>query len=211
MRRWFMLLMGAAPLLLASCANVPSDFKFDPKKASGLVVGSISYETSFGKYVLAAQSEESGTGVAFSIGCAFWPCFETTDDPAYSKGETPKQRAGGFALELPAGKYRLTGWWVRRGDFLSRSATPFSIPFVVEQGHASYLGNLHFDGEWENVTLRDRASRDLPLLNERYAALRAAPLAHTIAPGVEISKLGGAYDTRLEYRPVPIYIPVRPR
>lgn len=58
----------------------------------------------------------------------------------------------------------------------------FEIPFVVERGKASYIGNLNFSPDWE-VALRDRATRDLPALRVKYKALETAPVAYTIAEG----------------------------
>lgn len=188
-----------------SCANVPTDFKFDPSKPKGLVIGSITYESGLGKFYLVATSPSSPRPVEFYFGCAVWPCVEPSDDPAFSATEVPKQRGGGFAVEVPEGTYRIVAWRVARGSIHSRSTTPINIEFAVERGKSSYIGNLHFDADWEDVKLRDRAQRDIPLLKGKYPVLNSATTAFTIAPGMEVGKLGGSFQTRVS---TPIFIPI---
>jgi hypothetical protein len=208
MRLLNLLLVSACTILLGSCANVPTNFKFDPAKPTGLVVGTISYESGLGKYFLIAMSQSAQAPVELGFGCPIWPCIEPADDPAFSKDELPKQRGGGFAVEIPEGVYRIVGWRVVQGAARSRSTSPINIDFRVERGRASYIGNLHFDGDWENVSLRDRSSRDLPLLQAKYDVLRTIPIAFTISPGAEITKLGGAYQRTMHIEG-PIFVPAR--
>jgi hypothetical protein len=60
----------------------------------------------------------------------------------------------------------------------------------------SYLGNLHFDPHWENVTLRDRASRDMPILINRVPKLASLEIAHTIRQAANLERLGNGYTSR---------------
>ena len=192
-------------VLAAACGNIPADYKFDPSKPKGVVIGSVSYESSMGKYSMYAASPALPGGVEFSFGCAT-PLFCTQfNDSDFSAKELPKQRGGGFAVEVPEGTYRIVGWHVVRGSHHSNSTRPINIEFTVERGKATYIGNLHFDADWEDVKLRDKAARDLPLLQSKYPVLKAAPTAFAIAPGVEIRKLGGGYQSRIDG---PIFIPV---
>jgi hypothetical protein len=185
--------------LLSSCANVSSDYTFDKNRATGLIVGSISYESGLGRYYLLISDATSSEPIQLGFGCKIVPClFESINDTDFSANETPKQRGGGFAVEVPAGRYRIVGWRVAQGYINSRSKAPIDLEFVVESGKASYVGNLHFDAGWKNVKLQDKASRDLPLLQKTYAVLQETPFAYTIAPGTEISKIGGAYRKSLE-------------
>ncbi len=193
--------------LLSSCANVSKNFMFDPNKATGLVVGSVSYESGFGKYYIVAKGQESTKLTEFGFGCPVFPCFEPANDSRFSAAENPKQRGGGFAVEVPEGRYRILGWRVRQGQMDSRSQEPINIDFTVERGKVSYLGNLHFDAHWEDVHLRDKASRDLPLLREDYPVLNTASFASTIAPNTDIGKLGGEYKRGIEG---PIFVPIVP-
>lgn len=203
-------LLRLLPLVtLAACANVSSDFKFDPSKPEGLVIGSISYESGLGRFFLVATSGTTAKPVEFAFGCALVPCLQPSDDPRFSRAEVPAQRGGGFAVVVPEGSYRISSWRVARGYMMSRSAKPIDIEFTVVRGRASYIGNLHFDADWENVTLRDKADRDLPLLRNEYPALQAAGLAFTIAPGTVVSRLGGQYQTDVELPRQPLFVPVR--
>jgi len=191
--------------LICSCANISNDFKFDPNKATGVVVGSISWESSLARIHLYAQADSGDKPIRLSFGCDLVPCLTPWNDAAFSASDDPKQRAGGYAVEVPEGKYRLVAWEVVRGHWRSTSKAPIDIEFSVERGKVSYIGNLHFDAEWDNVQLRDKASRDLPALKAAYSILRTAPLSYQIASGLVINKVGGEYQTRLKG---PIYIPV---
>jgi hypothetical protein len=203
------LLFCLLPLaLISSCANVSSDFKFDPTKPNGLVIGSISYESGLARFFLVATSTTTPNTVEFAFGCALVPCLQPSDDSHFSKGEMPAQRGGGFAVEIPEGSYRISSWRAARGYIISRSASPIGIEFTVARGKASYIGNLHFDADWENVTLRDKSRRDLPLLREQYPVLQSVELAFTIAPDAAVPRLGGIYQTGIELPRTPIFVPV---
>lgn len=54
-------------------------------------------------------------------------------------------------------------------------AKPFSIPFEILSGKATYAGNLHFTARiiGSEVVLFDRSERDLSLLRQRLPQLRA--------------------------------------
>ena len=136
-------------------------------------------------------------------GGAVGPCMGAESDAYFSRGQEPKQRGGGFAVEMREGNYIIVGWRVEQGQMVSRSTQAIGIPFRVESGKALYLGNLHFDAHWEDIRLRDRAERDLPLLKARFPALAAAPVASTITPGVSI-ELGGEHNRGLEGMFVPL-------
>ncbi len=68
--------------------------------------------------------------------------------------------------------------------YSDRDAEPFSIPFDILPGKATYLGNLHFlwsDAEETGKVQRlDRAERDLALLRQRLPELRVEQIK--IAP-----------------------------
>jgi|GEM_PF-2771176 len=197
---------GVAMLLsiaVTACANVPKDFSFDSTKPTGLVVGSVTYESGLGRYHLVVASKDTGRKTLLGFGCAVWPCIQSADDKAFSAEQGTEQRGGGYSVQLPAGTYRIAGWEVARGQMRSRAQVHGDIEFTVEAGRASYLGNLHFDPDWTHVQLRDRADRDLGALRETYAVLRETPLAYRIAEGTVIDDLSGEYVTRLQG---PIYI-----
>jgi hypothetical protein len=199
--------IGLLPLalLLSACVNVPSNYKLDASKSAGLVVGTITYDSSIGQYGLVVASQATGATTVLEVGSSMWPPLKPMhDDALNAKGST-------FARELPAGKYQIASWQVRRGYRVSEPETSFQIAFSVEAGKATYLGNLHFDADWENVTLRDMSSRDLPILQFRFPALALNPVAFGIAPGTNLQKLGADYDTHLGSMPIFIPIPIAPR
>lgn len=192
---------------LSACVNVAQDFKFQPDGTTGLAIGSVSYESGLGKYFLVTQNVETQKVYEFGFGCPVFPCLESANDDAYSTNEQPKQRGGGYAVEVPAGRYRIIGWHVVQGYKNSRSFHPADIPFTVQRGEASYLGNLHFDADWEAVQLRDKSTRDLPLLQAKFLLLKSTPMAYTIAPDMRVERLGGEYQSRIEGF---VFIPMLP-
>jgi hypothetical protein len=115
-----------------------------------------------------------------------------------------KEKGGTFDLELPPGQYRIVAWSIRRGSTDTQSAQPFDIPFTVESGKISYLGNLHFDPHWENVSLRDRASRDMPILLKRVPKLATLEVAHAIRKDANLERLGNGYKSRSD---IPFIMP----
>lgn len=193
-----LLLALTLALLGASCANVPSDYKFDPAKDDGLVIGSITYDSSLGKYSLIVISPGSSKPLAMSVGYSQWPPLGPLNDDAL------KARGGTYAIAAPAGNYRIIGWEIRQGAKSTRNSAPIDVPFTVDKGKASYLGNLHFSEDWE-VSLRDRSARDLPVLQTRYETLKQAPLQFTIAKDTNIEKLGGEYRSQFQ---IPIFVPI---
>lgn len=191
--------------MLTSCANVPADFQFDASKDVGLIVGSITYESSIGLYALAVVGSSEATSTVrpkIDVGYSMFPPL----GPLYD--EALKAKGGMFAVAVPAGNYKIVGWAVRQGAKISGPGQRVDIPFVVERGKASYVGNLHFSPDWE-VSLRDRAARDLPALSAKYDALKKAPLAYTIAQDTDLRGIGGEYQSRFDYSSVPIFVPVK--
>jgi hypothetical protein len=193
-----LLLALFAALVATSCANVPADYKFDAAKDDGLIVGSITYDSSIGRYSLIAVPSGASKPSVMSVGYSQWPPLGPLNDDAL------KARGGTYAVAAPAGSYRVVGWEIRQGAKITRNSAPIDVPFTVEKGKASYLGNLHFSQDWD-VSLRDRSARDLPVLQARYEALKQAPLQFTIAKDVNIEKLGGDYRSQFQ---IPIFIPI---
>ena len=190
--------------LLASCANVSSDYKFDPQHPAGLVVGTITYESGLGSYriiVVPTNPEKSGAKKLYLLqaGDSQWSPFSRKfDDDLKRDGST-------FAVEMPAGKYVIKAWEVGQGPRISKCTSSIDIPFEVEAGKAIYLGSFNWDEDWENITLTNQSERDIPVLKSRFAVLKASPLTMSIAPNTKLEKLGGGY--RYSYE-IPIFIPV---
>jgi hypothetical protein len=167
----------------------------------GLVVGSITHETSNGTYRLGIVGKPGQRIQAPSVGGGFLPFGKQMDDDLKEKGGT-------FDLELPPGQYRIVAWSIRRGSTDTQSAQPFDIPFTVESGKISYLGNLHFDPHWENVSLRDRASRDMPILLKRVPKLATLEVAYAIRKDANLERLGNGYKSRSD---IPFIMPLPAR
>jgi hypothetical protein len=191
------------PLLITLCGCAVTEPKvLDTSTPPGLVVGSITHETSNGIYRLGIAGKPGQRIPAPSVGFGTWTPFNKEMD------EDLKERGGTYTLELPPGDYRIVAWSIRRGSTDTQSAQPFEIPFTVESGKISYLGNLHFDQHWESVTLRDKASRDIPIIIKRVPKLATLEIAHTIRPGTNLERLGNGYRSRSD---IPFIMPTPAR
>jgi len=82
-----------------------------------------------------------------------------------------------FAIELPAGKYEIYCWSVASGVSEINSPYLFSIEFSVAPGTTTYIGSFHFVTRRlglaairsAEVDYADRAERDVPLIEQRFA------------------------------------------
>ncbi|WP_230182093.1 hypothetical protein [Aquabacterium sp. CECT 9606] len=188
--------------VLSACVNVPSDYKFDDKKVVGVVIGSITYESGLGLYRVLVTPENGDKTYFLQAGSGDWyPFVKNTDEDLQAKGDT-------FAVELPTGKYVIKSWQVRQGARTANSSMPIGIPFSVEAGKAIYLGSFNWSPDWENVSLRDKSNRDLPIIKKRFPFLERTPLALAITNGAKIDGLGGDYRYRYD---IFIPVPVAPR
>jgi hypothetical protein len=192
--RW---LVAAFTVALSACATTES--APDPSAPTGMVVGSITHESSVGSYGLGIVGKPGQRIRPPSVGFGMWTPFNNEMDEDF------KEKGGTYSMDLPAGEYRIVGWFVLRASTHYRSAQPFEIPFSVEPGKATYLGNLHFDKHWENVTLRDRASRDMPVLIKRVPKLASVEVTQSISPGANVERLGSGYTSQNQ---MPLYMPV---
>ena len=102
-------------------------------------------------------------------------------------------KGGTFATVVPAGAYAIRGWRIQQGATVYAPNSPIEIPFTVEPGKVTYVGNFHFHKS-DVVSLEDRSARDLPILRSRYEGVSAAPLAVSIAPGTKVDSLGGGMN-----------------
>lgn len=151
----------------------------------GRVVGTITYESSIGEYRIGLVRSQQRP-VLIRIGSLLWHPFVKMHD------EDLKMRGEPFSMVLPAGDYRMAFWEVAQGQARSTSRDPIDISFRVDPGKATYLGNLHFSAQWQ-VSLRDEAARDVPILRSRFPELADMPVASAIEPGAEHPRIGGGY------------------
>ena len=187
-----------AVLALSACANISTGYKFEPGSEDGLIIGTITYDSSIGLYTMIVTPPPAATPPKIDVGYSMWPPLGPLFD------ETISARGSTFAVPARAGQYSIRAWHIKQGYKVSTSTARIDIPFTVEKGKASYIGNLHFSEDWE-VSLRDRSARDLPALKAKYEVLRTAPIAYTITSGTDLKGLGGKYESRMG---MPIFIPI---
>jgi hypothetical protein len=152
-----------AALLLASAAacvtfNIPAEYGLSPASGKGLAVFSLTANDRPGNFTIAYRSVGGDAKGDVSL--------HTLRNPL--DWRDPRGRL--VVIELPAGSYEFYNW----AGLRARSTDRFSIPFSIEPGKATYLGNVHFDvfsGVY-GVRVSDRSSRDLPALFERYPNLQ---------------------------------------
>lgn len=183
MRILGLLMIAALVTSCASTTSVPNDFQFDAHSAQALIVGSITYESAIGRHGVEATARDGGPGFAAGVGYGAWPPLGPQFD------EELRKKGGTFAVAVRPGQYTLQRWVVQSGQRTRAPAQPLLIPFNAVAGRMTYLGNFDFDADG-NVTLADRAERDLPILRKRTPALGTAPPAVAIRSGARIDNLG---------------------
>lgn len=187
------LLWLTAAFVLASCAGLAPR---EPSGTEGLVVGTITYDSSLGEYRVGLLSVDAEHPSLIRVGHSLWhPFVRMYDDDL-------KMRGAPFSVRLPAGDYRIAYWEVSQGQARSNSTAPIELPLRVEAGKATYLGNVHFSAHWE-VSLNDEAGRDLPILKARFPEIEPLAILPAIEPGTKHERLGGAYDGALFPGPGP--------
>lgn len=171
MRHFKSLFIAALLSVLSGCAtfNVAKDYALDNKPASGLLVTSFTHTTQ--SMVLAYRSKDGKTGTVMT---------GNIQDPLDWTG--PNGRL--VVIELASGDYEFVEWRSQSGNMLYTSK-PFSIPFSVSSGKATYIGNIHvamveFTGLYK-VGVVDKKDRDLPLLHSKYPKLRATDVVTSIS------------------------------
>ncbi|TQV82135.1 hypothetical protein [Denitrobaculum tricleocarpae] len=184
-----LLLIG---FVLSGCAtkSVDTSFAFTPETETGLVVGSASSDVKDESwydglvkfyYIKTDEIGKLGTKNAGFI-YALPPTL-----PLGAPGDSEFSDSDGsvFAIALEPGDYILSRWEIEVGAYaIIYPVDPAPLPFTVEKGKATYVGNLHmFFRTARNIigltsindgrpAISDRSERDLPLLLERYPNLK---------------------------------------
>ena len=89
----------------------------------------------------------------------------------------------GFVIikKLPPGQYEIYNYEIRGTPMTWSSKTPFSIPFKIESGKATYIGNFARGCWCERNTIAanlgyfvisDKSARDLPIARVKEPALK---------------------------------------
>ncbi|KTF09778.1 hypothetical protein ATS76_11120 [Pseudoalteromonas sp. 10-33] len=116
-----------------------------------------------------------------------------------------------FAVELPAGKYRIWRWGVNSGYAHIKPVNPIAIEFKVEPGKATYLGNFDFvqtDSMGLTVTgvkvnYSDQSQVDLDIVSKKYPALDAKNIIKGVEDNANYQGIGGTDQTNWD---IPIII-----
>ena len=180
--------------LMTSCAStnsVPTNFQLNADSAQGLIVGSITYESTIGRFGVEATARDGGPGFYAAIGFTMWPPLGPQFD------EELRKKGGTFAVAVRPGQYTLQRWTLQSGQRTSAPSRPFMVPFNVVAGKVTYLGSFQFAADG-SVTLADQSERDLPLLRKRVPAVGAAPLAVAIRSGARVEGLGKDTASRID-------------
>jgi hypothetical protein len=151
----------------------------------GRVVGTITYESSLGEYRIGLIRGQQRP-ILIRVGNLLWHPFVKMYD------EDLKMRGEPFSMALPAGDYEIAFWEVAQGQSRSTSRDPIGIPFSIEEGRVTYLGNLHFSPHWQ-ASMREEAARDLPVLRARFPDLADVPIVSALEAGADHQRVGGGY------------------
>jgi len=186
---------------LAACAgvNVPDNYTLDEQTREGLLVVSVSGEGLRKEEAPVWHYHRSdGAGKGEIITGYLREPLDWTDPPgrlvyiALAPGRYEFNEAG-FARQVsPTTTYWTTGAGgvatpnnpnyagFNTAQYASLKAEPFSVPFEIVPGKATYLGNLHFvwnEAERKgSVVLLSRAERDLALLKQRLPNIQSSQI-----------------------------------
>ena len=172
------------------------------KAGMGVAAGSITYSVQ-GAYRLLYRRLDGGGSSEVAVGvlgdpAGLVPALMRKGDFQHAAGEL-------FAMELPPGDYEIYSWAMGSRCGVLSATSPFSLVFRVTPGNTVYLGSIEFSGlctsgylDRFSATYRNRAERDLPLLKEKYPALKEARIGVPPDAGLSVEKLGSA--TRPETR-----------
>lgn len=200
---------------LAGCAtaNVDKGFSFDSSSSddaedaeTGLLIGSVSSRSDSNLPSLSSTfyfraMDRSFTGiiktgdVAGTLGLV-----SHGSDLPYAKGQI-------FAIELPAGSYTFSGWYISTGTVaISSDRDQDDIPFVIHADRATYVGNVNMHVRigrnifglpilsGGDATITDRSRHDLPIILARYRNLQRDDIDIVIPDDAAWHNLGGTKD-----------------
>ena len=161
-----------AALLLVSAAacvtfNIPAEYALSPASGKGLAVFSLTANDRPGNFTVSYRGVGGEPKGMVNL--------QTLRNPL--DWRDPRGRL--VVIEMAAGSYEFYDW----AGLQTQSVDKFSVPFRIEPGKATYLGNVHFDVYSGIYGLRvsDRSSRDLPVLFARYPNLQKDAVEIAIA------------------------------
>ncbi len=180
---WFYLILGALVLTtLAGCANFGINTKLPPSEGGVVVVSLGSAPLSdTGLVTLYIQEVSSKARGEFRVDRDIgWPApstlvdFSSVDGNGYVK-----------ALRMPSGNYEITNFAAVQGNVRFSARASFSIPFTVEKGKITYLGEYltYMDKKpiyslssrffFSRMVVQDRQVRDIEVITKRMPEITA--------------------------------------
>lgn len=198
-------------MLISGCAtrNIDEQYRPTSTNGNGIVIGSITYQGNYAEYQVVYRRRPDGP-----------PAFVHHGEsakliPYIPKGDFENNEPKGslYAIELPEGDYEIYNWHVFCGAYRIAPLQEFSLPFHVQAGKVTYVGNTHFLETSKrflavtgvSVTQSDESARDLAVFMRKYPNFSKAQIAETIAPGTHIDRLGSATSTSVTPIPTSVY------
>ncbi|MDH5473647.1 MAG: hypothetical protein OEY87_06810 [Gammaproteobacteria bacterium] len=186
----FLLVLLTFLMMGCTTTNIPNNYTLPEDASVGIATGSITYLSKCeqsGVYKVVVSNIETNNNYIITSG----PWYRPVDDEIGVGWP--------FAIELPAGKYTITGWEIQHGYAFLYSSSAISIPFSIEAGTVAYLGNFNFYETGHTlcaakaaiVSLEDKSRRDISIIKKRHPALNGIPLNYVIALNKKIDSIGG--------------------
>jgi hypothetical protein len=218
-RRTLCRLLSLALLLgLQACAQSAAEkpeFSFSPGRGTGVIVGSVteSYQASYGT-TLTIEFEQVGGTRKGSIFTTSVLMTATDNDFKQVSG----LRGTVYAVELPAGEYKMTGWEFKWGTVTVEPAQQRPIAFTVLPNEVAYLGNVHATLSESRVPIigapridaaaigiRDEGERDAAVVRRKYPTLSSVQIRPRL---LDASAWRNQSTNTSVYSPtIPVFIP----
>lgn len=197
-------------LVLVGCAStktIKGDYSLNHESGNGVLISSVSYRGSYSGYSVYYNGVENKVRgkIQFGEGMTLLPIPPKGDFSHLSRnGEV-------FAVELPAGNYKISRWGVDSGYAHIKPANPIAIEFKVEPGKATYLGNFDFlqtDSMGLTVTgvtvnYSDQSQIDLDVVSKKYPAIEAKDIIKGIKDNANYQGIGGTDKTKWD---IPLFV-----
>lgn len=185
-RNWFYPALGALILpVLTGCATFGINTKLPPNEG-GVVVVSLGGAplSDAGLVTLYVQDVSSKAQGEFRVDRDFgWPLQPTPIDFSSAHGTGYVK-----ALRMPSGSYAITNFSAVQGNVRFSARASFSIPFTVEKGKITYLGeylaymdkkpiySLSSQFFFSRMVVQDRQARDIEVMTKRMPEIAAYPV-----------------------------------
>jgi len=172
MKKLFINIYPLFLLLLSSCSiykpNIDSNFNFLENSNSGIVFGSLTQDN-----ILNTFDKEY---VDYSILKKNGPLIKISSReqipllPYFKFGDFYSIKGRLFILALPEGEYSLYSWGIMQGDnYIKPGNRPNEIPFTVNKGKITYIGNMHMVFHTNNfLYLIDLVETGTPILLDNH-------------------------------------------